>query len=114
MFFWTISAQLQPCENNYIRVSNYRQNFVESNSQSFDFSNGFKFSDKHRFENLNNFSKNKFELNFYQDQNTRKRNLTAIEKSKNESDKVIDLFINKIHYVLIRKLNVILGKQHCK
>ena len=64
----------------------------------------------YRFEKLNNLSKNIYELGF--DQNNHK--LIPIEISKNESDKVIDLLIYKNQYVLIKKLNVFIGKRDCK
>ena len=70
--------------------------------------NGFRCSDVHKIENLNNLSINIFELIFYQDQNKWKHNLFLIENSKNESDKVMDLLIYKNHYALIKKLNVFL------
>ena len=38
--------------------------------------------------------------------------MIPIEVSKNESDKVIDLFIYKNHYALIENLNVFLGDHH--
>ena len=69
-FIWSILASLHPCNNNHPnRVSNYRQNFNELNIQGFDFSKGFKCSDVHKFNELNNLSVNIFELGFYQDQN---------------------------------------------
>ena len=109
-FLWSILAYLHPCNNNHPnRVSNYRQYFDELNIQDFDFTNGFKCSDVHRFNELNNLSVNIFELNFYQDQNQWKHNLIPIEISKNKSDSVIDLAIYKNHYVLIKKLDVFLG-----
>ena len=68
-FLWSILASLHPCINNHPnRVSNYRQYFNELNIQGFDF-RGFKCSDVHKFNELNNLSINVFELNFYQDQN---------------------------------------------
>ena len=79
------------------------------NIDDFDFTNGFKCSDMHRFEKLNNLSTNIHELNFYQDGDKRKHNLTPIEISKNESDRVVDLLIYKNHYALIKKLHVFLG-----
>ena len=99
-FLWSILAWLHPCNNNHPnRVSNYRQYFNELNIQGFDFSNGFKCSDVHKFNELNNISVNIFELNFYQDQNHWKHKLIPIEISKNNSDRVIDLAIYKNHYV---------------
>ena len=95
------------------RVSNHRQYFVELKIECFDFSNGFKCSDMHKFQKLNNLSINIFELNFYQDKTTWNHKLIPIEISKNESDKVIDLLINKNHYALIKKLNVFLGNHNC-
>ena len=109
-FLWSILAYLHPCENNSNIVSGYREYFNELNIEGFDFSNGFKCSDVHRFEKLNNLSINIYELGF--DQN--KYKLIPIEISKNESDKVIDLLIYKNHYVLIKKLNVFIGKQDCR
>ena len=112
-FIWSILASLHPCENDHPnRVSNYIQCFRELNSQSFDFTNGFKCSDVHKFKELNISSVNIFELNFYQDKNKRKHNLIPIEISKNESDRVVDLLIYKNHYALIKKLNVFLGDHH--
>ena len=114
-FLWSILAYLHPCNNNHPnRVSNYRQYFDELNIQGFDFSNGFRCSDVHKFNELNNLSVNIFELNFYQDQNQWKHKLIPIEISKNESDRVIDLAIYKNHYVLIKKLDVFLGDHNKK
>ena len=109
-FIWSILASLHPCENNYPnRVNNYVQYFNELNFQGFDFTNGFKCSDVHRFNELNNLSVNIYELNFYQDGYKWKHNLIPIEISKNESDKVVDLLIYKNHYALKKKLHVFLG-----
>ena len=109
-FIWSILASLHPCENTHpSRVNNYLQNFNELNFQSFDFTNGLKCSDVHKFNELNNLSVNIHELNFYQDGDKWKHNLKPIEISINESDKVIDLLIYKNHYALIKKLHVFLG-----
>ena len=106
-FLWSILASLHPCKNNHPnRVSNYKQYFNELNIQDFDFTNGFKCSDVHKFNELNNLSVNIFELNFYQDQNQWKHKLIPTEISKNDSDRVIDLAIYRNHYVLIKKLDV--------
>ena len=112
-FIWLILASLHPCTYNHPnRVSNYKQYFNELNIQDFDFTNGFKCSDVHKFNEINNLSINKFELNFYQDQNQWKHKLIPIEISKNDSDRVIDLLIYKNHYALIKKFNVFLGDHH--
>ena len=109
-FIWSILASLYPCENTHpSRVNNYSQYFNELNFQSFDLTNGFKCSDVHRFNELNNLSVNIYEFNFYQDGDKWKHNLIPIEISKNESDNVIDLLIYKNHYALIKKLHVFLG-----
>ena len=114
-FLWSILAYLHPCNNNHPnRVSNYRQYFDELNIQGFDFSNGFRCSDVHKFDEVNNLSVNIFELNFYQDQTQWKHKLIPIEISKNNSDRVIDLAIYKNHYVLIKKLDVFLGDHNKK
>ena len=114
-FLWSILAYLHPCKNNHPnRVSNYKQYFNELNIQDFDFTNGFKCSDVHKFNELNNLSVNKFELNFYQDQNHWKYKLIPVEVSKNDSDGVIDLAIYKNHYALIKKLDVFLGDHNKK
>ena len=114
-FLWCILAWLHPCNNNHPnRVSNYRQYFDELNNQGFDFTNGFRCSDVHKFNELNNLSVNIFELNFYQDQNQWKHKLIPIEISKNKSDRVIDLAIYKNHYVLIKNLDVFLGDHNKK
>ena len=102
-FLWSILAWLHPCNNNHPnRVSNYRQYFNELNIQGFDFTDGFRCSDVHKINELNNISVNIFELTFYQDQNQWKHKLIPIEISKNNSDRVIDLAIYKNHYILIK------------
>ena len=58
------------------KVSKYRQNVDELNI-GFDFLNGFKCSDMHRFEMIKNLFINKFEINFYQDQKDWKHQLIA-------------------------------------
>ena len=97
-FIWSVLASLYPCKNNHPnRVSNYRQYFNELNIQDFDFTDGFKCSNVHIFNELNNLSVNIFELVFYQEQNQWKHKLIPIEISKNDSDRVIDLAIYKNH-----------------
>ena len=114
-FLWSILAKLHPCENSHPnRVSNYEPYFNQLNIEGFDFTNGFKCSDMYRFEKLNNLSINIYELNFYHDQDKMKHKLIPVEISENESHKVIDLLIYKNHYVLIKKLNVFIGKHDCK
>ena len=110
---WSILASLHPCENDHPnRVNNFVQNFNELNFQNFDFTIGFKCSDVHKFNELNNLSVNIYELNFYQDGDKWKHNLLPTEISKNESDNVIDLLIYKNHYALIKKLHVFLGNHN--
>ena len=112
---WSILATLYPCNNTHPnRVSNYKPYFNELNIQDFDFTNGFKCSDVHKFNELNNLSVNIFEINFYQDHNQWKHKLIPIEISKKNSDRVIDLAIYKNHYVLIKKLDVFLGDHNKK
>ena len=109
-FWWSIFAYLHPCENNHPnRVSNYRQCLDELNIQDFDFTNGFKCSNVHKFNELNILSVNIFELNFYQDQNQWKQKLIPTEVSKKDSGRVIDLLNYKNDYALIKKFNVFLG-----
>ena len=112
-FLRSILSSLHPCNNNHPnRVSKYKQFFKELNIQGFDFTNGFKCSDVHKFNELNNLSVNIFEINFYQDQNKWRHKLIPIEISKNDSDRIIHLAIYKNHYVLIKKLDVFLGDQN--
>ena len=112
---WSILASLHPCNNNHPNgVLNYKQYFNELNIDGFDFTNGFKCSDVHNFIDLNNLSKNIFELNFCQDQDKWKHKLIPTEVSENESDRVFDLLIYKNTYALIKKLNVFLGDHHKK
>ena len=113
-FVRSVLASVHPCNINPIRVSKYRQYFNELNVGGFDFTNGFKCSDKHKFEKLNNVSINIIELNFYQDNNKWKHKLIPIELSKNEKDKVIDVLIYKNHYALNKKLNVFIDKEDNK
>ena len=112
-FIWSVLAFLHACENSHpSRIKNYLHYFNELNFQSFDFPNGFKCSDVHRFNELNNLSVNIYESIFYQDGDKWKHNLIPIEISKNESDKVIDLLIYKNHYALTKKVHVILGNHN--
>ena len=112
-FICSILASLHPCENTHpSRVNNYLEYFNELNFQSFVFINGFKCSDVHKFNELNNLSVNIYELNFYQDGDKWKHNLIPTIISKNDSDKVIDLLIYKNHYALIKKLHVFLGNHN--
>ena len=109
-FIWSILASLYPCETSHPnRVNNYSQYFNELNIQNFDFTNGFKCSDVHRFNELNNLSVDIYEINFYQDDDKWKHNLLPTEISKNGSDNVIDLLIYKNHYALKKKLHVFVG-----
>ena len=58
-FLWSILAELHPCNNNHPnKVSNIRQNFNEINIDGFDFTNGFRCSDVHKLNELNNLSIN--------------------------------------------------------
>ena len=69
-FIWSILAGLYPCRNSHPnRVSNYKQYFNELNFQGFDFANGFKCRDVHKFNELNKLSLNIFELRLHQGQN---------------------------------------------
>ena len=113
-FIWSILASLYPFNNHHPnRVSNFKQYFDELNFQVFDFTDGFKCSDVHKFIELENLSINIFELNLYQDQNKWKHKLLPIEVNKNESDGVIDLLIFKNHFNLIKKLHIFLGNHNC-
>ena len=88
---WSILDYLHPCANNHSnRVSNYKHYYSELNIIGFDFSNGFRCSYVHKYNELNNLTINIFELNFYQDQNKWKHKLEPIEVSENNSDRVID------------------------
>ena len=112
-FIYSILASLHPCENDHPnRVSNYVQYFNELNFQNSHFTYGFKCSDVHKFNEINNLSVNIYELNFYQDGDKWKHNLLPTQISKNESDNVIDLLIYKHHYALIKKLHVFLRDHH--
>ena len=95
-----------------LRVSKYLQYFNELNVKGLEFTDGFRCSDVHIFERLNDLSINIVELNFYQDQNKWKHILIPIEISKIDSDKFIDLLSYKNHIALNKKLNVFLGDRH--
>ena len=114
-FIWSFLASLHPCDNEHPnRVSNYKQYFNELNIIGFDFTNGFKCIAAHKFEKLNNWSINIFEINFYQDRNKWRHKLIPIEFNKNNSDRVIDSAIHKNHYNFIKKLDVFLGDHNKK
>ena len=64
-FIWSILASLHPCNNTHPhRVTIYRKYFSELDINGFDFTNGFKCSDIHRFNELNNLFINIFEINY--------------------------------------------------
>ena len=95
-FIWSKLAGLHPCNNNHPdRVSIYKQYIKERYIESFDFTNGYKCSYVHRFNELNTFSITMFRINFHQDQNKWRHKLIPIEVSKNEPDRGIDLLIYK-------------------
>ena len=90
-FLWSVLASLHPCINNHPnRVSKYRQYFNEINIQGSVFTNGFKCSDVHKFNELNNLSVNIFELIFHQDKTQWKHKLLPIEISEIDLDRVFD------------------------
>ena len=113
-FLSSVLAYLHPCENSHpSRVRKNRLYFNELNIEGFNFTNGFKCSDVREFAKLNNLNFNLFELNSYQDQNKRKHTLIPIAVSENdESDRVVELIIDKNDYALIKKLNVFLGNHN--
>ena len=78
----------------------------------FDFTNGFRRSDLHKFEKINTLTINILEINFYQEQNKWRHKLFPIEFSKSDSDRVIDILIYQNQYALIEKINVFLGVHH--
>ena len=112
-FIWSILAYIYPSYSNPQRVSNYKHHFDKLNIQGFDFSNGFRACDVHKFNKLNNLSINIFELKFYEEDKIWKHKLIPLEISENknadyaQSDYEIDLLIYKNHYVLIKKLTCI-------
>ena len=80
---WSILASLHPRNNNHPnRVSNYKQYFDEININGFDFTNGFKCSDVHRFNEMNTLSMKIFEIIFYEGQNKWRHKLNPIEINK--------------------------------
>ena len=78
-------------KSNLKRVSNYKHYFGELNIEGSDFCKGFKCSDVHKLENLNNLSIMIFAICFYQDQNKWRHKLIPLEISINKSDRFVDL-----------------------
>ena len=114
-FLWSILAILHPCKNNHpYKVPSHEKYFNELNIERFDFSNGFKCNDVHRFNEIKSLSVYTFETIFYQDQNKWRHKLITNEVSKNDSDRVVDLLIYKNHYFLNKKLNMFLGDHNKK
>ena len=82
-FVRSILAHLHPCKIIHLnRVSNHRLYCKELNIQGFDFLNGFKCGDVHKYEKLNKLSINIFEINFYQEQNKWKHKCFEISKNQ--------------------------------
>ena len=114
-FIWSILASLHPCNNNHPnRVSNCKHHFDELNIIGFGFANGFKCSDVHEFNELNNLSVTVLKLIFYQDQSKWRHKLIPIEISKNNSDRGFDLAIYENHYIHIKRLDLFLGDHNKK
>ena len=61
------------------------------------------------FENLSKLCFNIIEINFYQDKNNWNHKLIPTDVYKNDSDRVVDLLMNKHHYALIKNLMVFSG-----
>ena len=85
-FIWSILAHLHPIADSKnghaTRVSIYRKYLFDLSIEGFDFNNGIKFRDVHKFEKLNNLSINLFEKSFCQDQNKWSHKLIPIEISE--------------------------------
>ena len=116
-FVWWILAELYPCNiSRPNKISNYKQNFNELNIDWFDFSNEFKCNDVYKVEKLNNSYIKISELSFYQDQKKWNHKIIAIEITKNDSERDIDLLIYKNHYVLLKKIHIFMftGRRNCK
>ena len=112
-FLWSILANLHLCNNSHpTGVKNYLKFFNELIIEGFNFTKGFKCSDVHRFNELNNLSVNIYELNFYQDGKIWKHNIIPIEISKNNSDRIVDLLIYTNHYAFTKKIHVFLGNHN--
>ena len=100
-FLWSILAKLHPSSKIHRnRVWNYRKKFKEIIIEAFDFTNGLKCSDVHKFKKLNNSFININETNLYTDEIKWKHEVIPIEVSKKDSDRVIDLLNYINHYVL--------------
>ena len=90
-FLWSIFAFLHYFINIHPNgVSNYRQFFNELNIEGFEFTNGFRCKDVHKFEKIYNLSINIFEINFYQEQTKWRHKIIPIEVSeKNQIELLI-------------------------
>ena len=114
-FIWPTIANLHPCNINPDRLLKYEKYLNELYIQGFDFTNGFKCGDMHKFEKLNDSSINIYELNFYKNDKKWKHKILPIEISKNDTvGSVFDLAVYKYHYAFIKKVNVFIGKEYNK
>ena len=78
-FNWSTIASLHFCNLNHPnKVSKHKHYFDELNLEGFDFTNGLKGTDVHKFNELKKLSIHIFELYFYQDQNNAKHKLIPI------------------------------------
>ena len=112
-FLWSFLAHLYPSKDTHpTSFRNYLQYFNELNIDGFDFTNGFKCSDVHRFNELKKLTIIIYEINFYQNGSNLKHNFLPTEMSKNKSDRVVDLLMYKNHYNLIKKLHAFLGNHN--
>ena len=109
-FLWSILAYLHPVNKDPQRVSKYIPYQNELNITDIDFSNGMKITDIDKFEKLNNqLSINVFE---YSKEDDNDYNLVPLSISKNiENRRIIDLILYKNHYILLKKLHVVIGKR---
>ena len=108
-FLWSILANIHPVDKDPQRVSKYIPYQNELKITGIDFSNGMRITDIDKFENLNNqLSINVFE---YTTNENNDYKLVPLYISKNvENRRIIDLILYKNHYILLKKLNVFIGK----
>ena len=108
-FLWSILEDIHPVDNHPYRVSKYIPYLNELIIANIDFTNGMRVTDIDKFENLNNqLSINVFEYTTEEDNDYK---LVPLYISKNiEYRRIIDLFLNKNHYILLKKLHVFIGK----
>ena len=109
-FLWSFLANVHPVDKDPQRVTKYGPYRNELNIANIEFQDGMKIVNIPRFEILKpTLAINLFEYSTDEDNDYKLVPLYIAEN--NENRRIIDLILYKNHYILLKKLHVLIGKQ---